>query len=218
MNPRRIAMLLMSVASPALMGPVSTWPALAQQVPATAGPSAEPVERILLPPPIQWDNGMLNFSPALPQTARDFANLTGGLAFGMSPAQVNALLPDPYPGLAWSDLPLANEYPGEVRYFGVTLDRAGPLRMDPVGCTGAGSYLVLLFTSNGLFRLSYRLIADKNCTDTNAAAQSIFARFVPITQAIAMSTRYRTGNANVVEVTDPTVAYMAFVRWRRVSN
>jgi hypothetical protein len=90
--------------------------------------------------------------------------------------------------------------------------------MDPTGCTGAGSYLVLLFTSNGLFRLSYRLTADRDCADTNEAAQAIFARFVPITQAVAMSTRYRTGNAQVVDVTDPTVAYMASVRWRQVSN
>jgi len=105
-----------------------------------------------------------------------------------------------------------------VRYVGVSLDRAGPLRMDPAGCTGAGSYLVLLFTSQGLVRLSYRLIADKGCTDTNEAAQSIFAQFVPITQAVAMSTRYRTGNAHVVDVTDPIVGYMAPVRWRQVSN
>jgi hypothetical protein len=33
-----------------------------------------------------------------------------------------------------------------------------------------------------------------------------------------MSARYRTGNAQVVDVTDPTVGYMAPVRWRQVSN
>lgn len=210
MNPRRTAMLLMLAGSPAWGQPAP--------VTAPAAPPAGPVKRIFLPPPIKWDNAMLNFSSALQQTATDFANLTGGLAFGMSLAQVNALLPDPYPGLVWADLPLANEYPGEARYFGVPLDRAGPLRMNPTGCIGAASYLVLLFTRQGLFRLSYRLIADRNCPDTNEAAQSIFARFVPITQAVAMSARYRTGNAQVVDVTDPTVGYMAPVRWRQVSN
>lgn len=196
---------------------LATSPAWGQPAPVTA-PAGPPAKRIFLPPPIKWDNTMLNYSSALQQTATDFANLTGGLAFGMSPSQVNALLPDPYPGLAWVGLPLANEYPGDARYFGVPLDRAGPLRMDPTGCTGAASYLVLLFTSQGLFRLSYRLIADKSCPDTNEAAQSIFARFVPITQAVVMSARYRTGNAQVVDVTDPTVGYMAPVRWRQVSN
>lgn len=210
MDARRTAMLLMLAASQAYAQPAPT--------PAAPEPSSGPVKRIFLPPPVQWDNAMLNFSSALQQTATDFANLTGGLAFGMSAAQVNASLPDPYPGLSWTDLPLANEYPGEVRYFGVPLDRAGALRMNPTGCTGGTSYLVLLFTDKGLFRLSYRLIADKGCTDTNEAAQSIFARFVPITQAVVMSARYRTGNAQVVDVTDPTVAYMASVRWRQVSN
>jgi hypothetical protein len=211
MGPRRTAMLLMLAASQAC----------AQPAPSVIAPPAAnvgSVKRIFLPPPVQWDNAMLNFSPALQQTATDFANLTGGLAFGMSPTEVNARLPDPYPGLVWSDLPLANEYPGEVRYFGVPFDRAGPLRMDPTGCTGGTSYLVFLFTRQGLFRLSYRLIADKDCTDTNDAAQSIFARYVPITQAVVMSTRYRTGNAHVVDVTDPTTGYLAPTRWRQVSN
>jgi hypothetical protein len=90
--------------------------------------------------------------------------------------------------------------------------------MDPAGCTGSASYLVLLFTRQGLFRLSYRLIADKGCTDTDEAAQSIFARYVPITQAVVMSARYRTGSAQVVDVTDPTVGYLASTRWRQVSN
>ena len=86
MSPRRTAMLLMLAASPACAQPAAT-PVL----PAAAGS----VERIFTPPPVQWDNAMLSFRPALQQTATDFANLTGGIAFGMSPGQVNALLPDP---------------------------------------------------------------------------------------------------------------------------
>jgi hypothetical protein len=210
MGPRRTAMLLMLAASQACAQPTAVLP--------PSAPSAGPVKRILLPPPVRWDNAMLSFGPALQQTPTDFANLTGGLAFGMSPSQVNATLSDPYPGLSWSGLPLANEYPGEVRYFGVPIDRAGALRMDVTACVGAGSYLVLLFTDKGLFRLSYRLTTDKGCADTNDAAQAIFARYVPIGQSVAMSGRYRTGKTQVVDVTDPTAGYLAPTRWRQGIN
>jgi len=195
-------------------------PAWAQPAATPVGPaaSAEPVKRIFTPPPVQWDNTMLSFRPALQQTATDFANLTGGIAFGMSPGQVNALLPDPYPGLSWTGLSLANEYPGEVRYFGVPIDRAGALRMNFTGCPGAGSYVVLLFNSRGLFRMSYRLTADKSCANTNEAAQSIFARYVPIGQTVAMSWRYRTSKTEVVDVTDPTAGYLIPTRWRQGTN
>lgn len=161
---------------------------------------------------------MLSFRPALQQTATDFANLTGGIAFGMSPSQVNARMPGPYPGLSWNDLPLANEYPGEVRYYGLPIDQAGPLRADLAGCSGRASYVVLLFTDKGLFRLSYRLIADKACTDTNEAAQAIFAHYVPIGQTVAMSARYRTGRTEVVDVTDPTAGYLIPTRWHQAAN
>ena len=136
----------------------------------------------------------------------------------MSPGQVNARLPDPYPGLSWTGLALANEYPGEVRYFGVPIDRAGSLRMDVTACTGAASYVVLLFSRQGLFRLSYRLTADKGCADTNEAAQTIFARYVPLNQSVAMSGRYRTGKTEVVDVTDPTAGYLIPTRWRQGMN
>ena len=206
MGPRRTAMLLMLAACPACAQPAAT-PVL-----------SEPVKRIFLPPPVQWDNAMLSFHPAFGQTAADFANLTGGIAFGMSPSRVNATFPDPYPGLSWDGLPLANEYPGEVRYFGMPLDRAGALRTGLAGCAGSASYVVLLFNSRGLFRLSYRLTADKGCADTNEAAQSIFARFVPIDQGVAMSVRYRTVRTEVVDVTDPTAGYLIPIRWRQSAN
>jgi hypothetical protein len=212
MGARRIAMLLMLMASQAHGQPVAVPPKDAQ------APSAEPTKRIFLPPPVQWDNAMLSFRPALQQAASDFANLTGGIAFGMSPGQVNALLPDPYPGLSWNGLPLANEYPGEVRYFGVPIDRAGVLRTNMTGCPGRTSYVVLLFSGKGLFRLSYRLTADKACADTNEAAQAIFARYVPIGQTVALSMRYRTGKTQVVDVTDPTAGYLTPTRWRQDAN
>jgi hypothetical protein len=210
----RTAMLLMLAASPACAQPAASPSAVAS---SGAAPS-EPVKRIFLPPPLQWDSAMGSSRPALQQTATDFANLTGGIAFGLSPGQVNARLPDPYPGLSWDRLPAANEYPGEVRYFGVPLERAGTLRMNLTECAGAASYVVLLFTSNGLFRLSYRLTADRTCADTNAAAQAIFARFVPIGETVALSVRYRTGNTEVVDVTDPTSGYLIPTRWRQAIN
>jgi hypothetical protein len=154
----------------------------------------------------------------LRQTASDFANLTGGIGFGMSPAGVNARLPDPYPDLSWNDLPMANEYPGDVRYFVTPIDRAGLPPMPPAACSGAASYLVFLFSGQGLLRLSYRLTADKACPDTNEAAQAIFARYVPIGPTVALSVRYRTGKTEVVDVSDPTAGYLIPERWRQGSN
>jgi hypothetical protein len=136
----------------------------------------------------------------------------------MTPSQVNAHLPDPYPGLSWDALPPANEYQGEVRYFGVPLERAGSLRLGLTACAGAASYVVLLFSGNGLFRLSYRLTADRSCTDTSAAAQAIFARIVPIGETVALSIRYRTGRTEVVDVTDPSAGYLIPTRWRQATN
>jgi hypothetical protein len=185
--------------------------------PQSSAPS-EQVKRIFLPPPLQWDNAMLSFHSALQQTATDFVNLTGGLAFGMSPDQANARLPDPYAGLSWNGLSTANEYPGEVRYFGVPIDKAGALRMGVTACPGAASYLVFLFNGNGLFRVSYRLTADKACPDTNEAAQQIFAHYVPLSQTVALSLRYRTGRTEVVDITDPTALNLASTRWRQSIN
>ena len=211
MGPRRTALLLILAASQACAQPAASPP-------AASSPATEPVKRIFLPPPLQWDNAMTSASPALQQTATDFANLTGGIAFGMSPGQVNARLPDPYPGLSWDLLPSANEYQSEVRYFGVPLDRAGALRMGLTACAGAASYVVLLFNRNGLFRLSYRLTADRSCADTSTAAQAIFARYVPIGESVALSVRYRSGRTDVVDVTDPTAGYLIPTRWRQAVN
>jgi hypothetical protein len=206
MDPRVISVLLV----------IAAGPALAQQ-------AAAPAKRIFTPPPLQWDHAMLSFRPALQQTATDFANLTGGMAFGMSPTEVNARLPDPYPGLSWSGLPIANEYPGEVRYFGAPIERAGPLRMDLKACAGATSYVVFLFSSRGLFRLSYRLSSDPvakvgGCADTVEAARELFARYVPLGQTVALSVRYRTGKTEVVDVSDPTAGYLIPTRWRQGIN
>ncbi|HBK07362.1 MAG TPA: hypothetical protein DDZ81_16165 [Acetobacteraceae bacterium] len=178
----------------------------------------QPVRPIFLPAPVQWDADLLRFRPALSQTATDFANLTGGISFGMAPADLNTKLPEPYPGVSWNALPLANEYPGEVRYFGVPIEAAGSLRVGMTACTGTGSYLVFLFRPEGFFRLSYRLVPDKTCTDTNPAAQQIFGRFVPMGQQVALSVRYHVGKTQVVDITDATAGYLTPIRWRQGGN
>jgi hypothetical protein len=197
-------------------------PYLCLALPLIAAPGARAqdpaTKRIFLPPPLQWDRAMLTSKPALQQTAADLANLTGGFAFGMSPSEVNANLPDPYPALSWAALGAANEYPGEVRYFWSRLDAVGPLRVGMTACAGAGSYVVFLFSTHGLFRLSYRLVADKDCANPAEAAQQVFARYVPIGEAVALSTRYRTGAAEVVDITDPTAGFLIPVRWRLGTN
>jgi hypothetical protein len=212
MGPRRIAFLLLLAAT--------------QASAQTAAPAASPLaahvtgsgKRIFMAPPLEWDNAMLGYSPALQQTAADFANLTGGLAFGMSPSAVNAKLPEPYPGLSWNGLALANEFPGEARLFVVPIAAAGVLRLGMTACTGANSYLVFVFKTNGLFRMSYRLTADKACPDTDEAAQQIYAHFVPLRQSVAYSVRYRTGATQVVDITDPAADYLVPIRWHQATN
>ncbi len=192
------------------VGPTQVGPTLVDQV--------LPPKRIFLPPPLQWDNAMLTNKPALQQTVTDLNRLTGGIAFGMTPAEVNAHLPDPFPGLSWSALPEAIEYPGDVRYFWSRMDSAGPLRAGVTACTGASSYVVFLFSGRGLFRVSYRLLPDKDCPDTSAAAQEIFARYVPIGSTVALTVRYRTGSAQAVDLTDATASFLIPIRWRQGMN
>jgi hypothetical protein len=213
MGPRRIALLLLLVAGPACAQAAPTEPP--QATPPTATGSGK---RIFLAPPLKWDNAMATYHPALQQSATDFANLTNGIGFGMSPSALNAKLPEPYPGLSWNGLALANEFPGEARLFGVPIAAAGTLRLDMTACTGVNSYLVFLFKTNGLFRLSYRLTADKACPDTNEAAQQIYAHFVPLRQSVAYSVRYRTGATQVVDITDPASDYLVPIRWHQGAN
>jgi hypothetical protein len=221
MGPRRTATLLMFAASQACAQPS---PAIVAAPPVAPPPIAAPPvtvmngKPIFAAPPLQWDATMSTYRRALHQTATDFSNLTGGVVFGMSPKQVNALLPEPFPAMSWNALALANEFPGEARYLTVPIAHAGPLRMDLAACAGAASYVVFLFSSQGLFRLSYRLIADKICSDTNPAAQALFARYVPIETNVALSVRYRRGRTEVVDITDPTAGYLTPIRWGQGGN
>lgn len=217
MWPGRTAMLLILAAGQACAQTAPKVETRTAPLP-TQTESARPVKRIFVPPPVQWDNAMVSFGPALQQTSSDFGILTAGITFGMTAAQVNARLADPYPGLSWNGLPMANEYPGEVRYLGLPMASAGALRMGLTACVGRSSYVVFLFSRNGLFRLSYRLFTDKACADTSQAAQEIFARIVPIGQIVALSVRYQSGTTQIVDITDPTAGYLIPTRWRQGSN
>jgi hypothetical protein len=186
------------------------WPA-ALVIPLTAV-SAETI-RIFPVPPTRWDNSMSRDQPAQLLGPSDLANLTGGIVFGLSPAEVNAKLPAPMPGVEWIDLPFASEYPDEVRYFWVRLDAVRQTLAGNTACAGAGSYVVFLFRDRGLFRISWRLLPDEQCASTRAAAQEIYARYLAIDGSAALASHYLAGKAEVVEVTDPRVDYLVPYRW-----
>jgi hypothetical protein len=180
-------------------------------VPLTAAPGQ--TTRIFAVPPTRWDNAMSRDQPAQILGASDLANLTGGIVFGLSPSEVNAQLPAPAPGVEWTALPFAAEYPDEVRYFWVRFDA---LRQPPgasTACTGANSYIVFLFRDRGLFRISWRLLPDDTCPSTGAAAEDIYARYLAIDGPVTLASHYRAGKAEVVEVTDPNVHYLIPYRW-----
>ncbi|HEX3993884.1 MAG TPA: hypothetical protein VHX39_22155 [Acetobacteraceae bacterium] len=169
--------------------------------------------RIFAVPPTRWDNAMSRDQPAQILGSSDLANLTGGIVFGLSPAEVNAKLTAPTPGVEWISLPFASEYPDEVRYFWVRFDAVRESPGASTACTGANSYIVFLFRDRGLFRISWRLLPDDTCASTRAAAEDIYARYLAIDGPAALASHYRAGKAEVVEVTDPNVHYLIPYRW-----
>ena len=177
------------------------------------GAAAE-TKRIFTVPPRQWDNAMSRDRAARLYGASDLGNLTGGIQFGLTPAEVNAKLPASTPGTEWSELPFANEYPEDVRYFWVRLDAMRELRDGITGCAGASSYIVFLFYNRVLFRISWRLLPDKDCPSPRAGAEELYARYLGIDQAVAVATHYIAGGADAVEITDPTKSFLLPYRWR----
>ena len=170
-------------------------------------------KRIFVIPPTQWDSDMSRDRPARVSGPSDLANMTGGLAFGLSPTEVNAKLPSSAPGRDWASLPSANEYPDDIRYFWVRLDAVPELRAGIGACAGVNSYVVFLFRQRGLFRMSWRLIPDKSCPSTRAAAEDIYARYLAIDRTAALTIHYRTGKVEVVDITDPGADYLLPYRW-----
>jgi hypothetical protein len=180
-------------------------------LPLAAAPA--PTTRIFVVPPTRWDHSMSRDQPAQILGLSDLANLTGGIVFGLSPAEVNAQLPAPTPGVQWINLPFASEYPDEVRYFWVRFDAVRQPPGATTDCTGANSYIVFLFRDRGLFRISWRLLPDEKCSSTRAAAEDIYARYLAIDGTVVLASHYRAGKAEVVEVTDPSVDYLIPYRW-----
>ena len=177
---------------------------------ATAG--AQETRRIVVVPPLQWDNPMGTFRSAYRQSPADLGPLTGGILFGMKPNEVNALLPEPQAGMAWNALPLANEYPEDVRYFWIRMSRLGVLTGGTTACVGQGSYVAFLFRSRGLFRLSFRLIPDATCPSVEVAARDILAHYAVLGQDVVRSIHYRFGGLDVVDITDPGAGHLGTIR------
>jgi hypothetical protein len=117
-------------------------------------------------------------------------------------------------GLNWNTLRTAREYSSDVRYFWVRLDDLPLWRAMMQSCIGSPSYAAFLFGSNGLFRISFRLLPDAACPSVADAAVQLFAHYISIGPEIALSVRYRSMQAEVVDVTDPTAGSLVPVRWR----
>ena len=164
-------------------------------------------------PPIRWNREMSRDRPAQIHGATELGNLTGGIVWGASPAEVNARLPIPLPGLDRATLPFANEDPNDIRYFWVRLDSVKDLREDLTGCIGTNSHVVFLFRPRGLFRVSWRLLPDAACPSILAAAEGLFARYLTIDQQAVLTTHYRPNKAEVVEITDPAASFLIPIRW-----
>jgi hypothetical protein len=188
---------------------------LALLAPRAMAQSEEATKRILIVPPLQWDSGAASFRPAFRQTASDFANLTGGIVFGLKPPEVNVLLAEPQPRLDWNSLPLAPEFPEDVRFFWHKIGKNGALNAGINSCVGETSYLVFLFRSRGLFRISYRLIPDRACPSVADAATAVMAHFTTIDPTLALAMHYRNGNAQVVDIVDPGSGHLRTIRWQQ---
>jgi hypothetical protein len=91
---------------------------------------------------------------------------------------------------------------------------SGPMRAAIKSCFGESSYVVLLFRSLGLFRISWRLLPDQSCPNPVNAANELFATFVPIDSQVAVSTHYQAGYAEVVDVSDPNAGVLVNERWQ----
>jgi hypothetical protein len=176
-------------------------------------PASAETKRIFAIPATQWDHATSTERPAQIFGPSDLGNLTGGIVFGVSPAAVNARLPNPTPGVEWADLPFANEYPGDVRYFWVRFDATPDPSGGATDCVGANSYVVFLFRDHALFRISWRLLPDKDCPSPLAAAEAIYAHFLTIDRGVSLATHYHAGKAEAVEITDPTADDLIPFRW-----
>ncbi len=170
---------------------------------AAAAQTPDTIKRILVPPPLQWNDMGVASHIAVQQTTSDLARLMGGLKFGLKPEEVSQHLPKIGGELHWADLPVAKGFAEDVRFVRMPMQGAGALRAPVTACFGAPSNLVLLFRNNALFRVSWRFLADRSCPNQHDAAAELYATYVPLVGTIAVSTHYRAGSAEVVDVSDP---------------
>jgi len=169
---------------------------------------------LFVPPPLEWNNRTMIARPGLQQSAHDLALINGGVVFGMTPDQVANQIPNMPAGTSWNTLRSAREYLSDVRYFWVRLDDLPLWRAIMPSCIGSASYAAFLFTGNGLFRMSFRLLPDAACPSVTSAAVELFSHYIAVGPSVALGVRYRSMQAEVVDVTDPTAGSLIPVRWR----
>jgi len=169
---------------------------------------------ILVLPPLRWDSMGAVPHIAVQQVTGDLTRIMGGLQFGMKPEDVSRLLPRIGGELHWHDLPAAKEFSEDVRFVRMPMQAAGPLRAGITACFGEPSDVVLLFRANGLFRVSFRFLPDQSCPKPHDAAEALFAAYVPIVSTLVVSTHYRTGPAEVVDISDPAAGASIAQRWQ----
>ncbi|HVC59094.1 MAG TPA: hypothetical protein VND19_01870 [Acetobacteraceae bacterium] len=181
---------------------------------AAAAPALDTTKRILVLPSLQWNDSGVAWNYATQQAPDNLARVTGGLTFGLTPEEVSRRLPDLGANLHWSELPVANEFSEDVRYVWIPMQTAGALRAPVTACFGEPSYVVLLFLHGDLFRISWRFLPDRNCPNPHAAAEELYASYVPLATTVAFSAHYRTGFAEVVDVTEPGARSLIEQRWQ----
>jgi len=174
----------------------------AAQTPDTTK-TPDTTQPILVLPPLQWDAMGVGAHIAVQRGADTLARLMGGLTFGLKPDDVGQHLPRIGGELHWKDLPTAKGFANDVRFVRMPMRDAGALRPPGTGCFGEPSDVVLLFRNGALFRVSWRFRPDRSCPSPHDAAEALYAGFVPLSSAVAISTHYSAAPVEVVDVTDP---------------
>jgi hypothetical protein len=181
---------------------------------AAAAQTLDATKRILVLPPLQWDAMGVASYPVTQQAASDLAQVMGGLRFGLKPEEVSQHLPTLGAALHWSDLSSAKDLSEDVRFIRMPMRGAGAQRAPVTACFGEPNNVVLLFRDNTLFRISWRFQPDQSCPNTQDAAEQLYAPYVLLTATLAVTTRYRVGSAEVVDVADPGAGPSNAQRWR----
>lgn len=133
----------------------------------------------------------------------------GRFKFGMSVAQVNALLDHPFGNVDRAHLPIAREYwTGEVRYFWVFVANAADFRSVydlSRACLKEMDYVVFMFHEDSLMRISYRLYGSPQvgCRDRNQLFPALAEQYqIPLLGTPkSWRLRWETGHVSLVGAT-----------------